>query len=484
MPNCAPRVLRTAAQGGAALLLSITTLLACAKPDTAKQTDSSATATVNGSTTAAASSACPGNNAGLSLPTGFCATIFADSIGHARHVVVAPNGTIYVNTWSGRYYQTPAHEGGFLVALRDTNNDGRADVIARFGRTSAPAPKAPAPTAASTGPASEKSGAGGTGIALYKNYLYAEEGSTIVRYALSNDSPSLAPKAEVVVSALPLSGDHPMHPLVIDSSGNLFMDSGSATNSCQTKNRSLESPGNKPCTELQMRGGIWRFDANKLNQTFASSNRYATGIRNAVGIALAPDGSIYSTQHGRDQLVENWPRLYSAEQGQNLPGEELLHIEQGADYGWPMCYFDNTQQKLVLGPEYGGDGGKSVGGCGSKTGPVAFFPAHWAPDGLVFYTGAAFPERYRGGAFIAFHGSWNRAPGPQGGYQVAFIPFSGGRPASASGFEKFADGFAEGKLQPDAAAHRPMGLAQGPDGSLYITDDKAGRVWRVMYGGK
>ncbi len=483
MSDSATRFLRSVAPRGAALFLSITALLACAKTDTAKQADSSATATANGSTTGAASSTCPGNNAGLSLPTGFCATILADSIGHARHVVVAPNGTVYVNTWSGRYYQTPPHEGGFLVALRDTNNDGRADVITRFGRTFAPATEAPASPVGSAGPAAEKRGAGGTGIALYKNYLYAEEGSTIVRYALSNDGLSLSPKAEVVVSGLPLSGEHPMHPFVIDSNGNLFMSSGSATNSCQAKDHGLESPGQKPCTELQTRGGIWRFDANKLSQTFSPSNRYATGIRNTVGIALAPDGSLYSMQHGRDVLFETWPRLYSAEQGQNLPAEELLHIQQGADYGWPTCYFDYTQQKLVLAPEYGGDGGKAVGDCASKTGPVAFFPAHWAPDGLLFYTGAAFPERYRGGAFIAFHGSWNRAPGPQGGYQVAFVPFSGGKPASASGFEKFADGFAEGKMQPDAAAHRPVGLAQGPDGSLYITDDKAGRVWRVTFGG-
>ena len=481
MSHSAARLIHSAELGAAVLLLSITSLVACEKTGIAK-TDSTSTATANGSTLQAASSACSGNNAGLSLPPGFCATIFADSIGHARQVVVAPNGTVYVNTWSTGYYQTPAHEGGFLVALRDTNNDGRADAIARFGRTFVPATKAPA-TAGSAGASSEKSESGGTGIAIYKNHIYAEEGPTIVRYPLSSDTLPSAPKAEVVVSALPLSGDHPMHSFVIDSTGNLFMESGSATNSCQAKNRARESVGHKPCTELETRGGIWRFDANKLNQTFAPSNRHATGIRNAVGMALAPDGSLYSTQHGRDQLFENWPKLYSAERGQNLPAEELLKIQQGADYGWPTCYFDNTQQKLVLAPEYGGDGGKTVGECGSKIGPVAFFPAHWAPDGLLFYTGTAFPERYRGGAFIAFHGSWNRAPGPQGGYQVAFVPFSGGKPTSADGFEKFADGFAEGKMQPGAAAHRPVGLAQGPDGSLYITDDTAGRVWRIVFGG-
>jgi glucose/arabinose dehydrogenase len=149
-----------------------------------------------------------------------------------------------------------------------------------------------------------------------------------------------------------------------------------------------------------------------------------------------------------------------------------------------MCYYDNTQQKLVLAPEYGGDG-KAQGDCASKVAPVAFFPAHWAPDGLLFYSGKSFPAHYQGGAFIAFHGSWNRAPGPQGGYQVAFVPFTGGNPTSASAYETFANGFAAGKMQPDAAAHRPVGLAQGPDGALYITDDKAGRVWRVVYqGGK
>lgn len=480
MSDPTPHFLRFATSGRTALFLSIAILFACAKTDTGKQADTSTAATATASGTASA--ACSGTAAGLSLPAGFCATIFADSIGHARHVVVTPNGTVYVNTWSSAYYQTPAHEGGFLVALRDTNNDGRADVIARFGKTAAPATKTPAGTAAPAGGSSERNGTGGTGIALYQGYLYAEEGSAIVRYALGSDSLTPNQQAEVVVSALPLSGDHPMHPFVIDSSGNLYMSSGSATNSCQAKNRSVESPGHKPCTELQTRGGIWRFDASKLNQTFSSSARYATGIRNAVGIALAPDGSLYSTQHGRDQLAENWPKLYTPEQGQNLPAEELLHIQQGADYGWPMCYFDNTRQRLGLAPEYGGDGGKAVGDCASKTGPVAYFPAHWAPDGLLFYTGAAFPEHYRGGAFIGFHGSWNRAPGPQGGYQVVFVPFSGGKPVSTSGFEKFADGFAGGKMEPDAAAHRPVGLAQGPDGSLYITDDTAGRVWRVVRG--
>src|SRR5918997_5162840 len=144
-------------------------------------------------------------------------------------------------------------------------------------------------------------------------------------------------------------------------------------------------------------------------------------------------------------------------------------------FGWPYYYHDATQHKLVLAPEYGGDG-KKVAECAAKRGPVAAFPAHWAPNALVFYTGKMFPSSYQGGAFIAFHGSWNRSPEPQQGYNVVFQPMSNGK---ASGdFQVFADGFAGARKEPGLAAHRPAGLAVGPDGSLYISDDQGGRVWR------
>ena len=158
-----------------------------------------------------------------------------------------------------------------------------------------------------------------------------------------------------------------------------------------------------------------------------------------------------------------------------------MHLEQGGDYGWPECYFDNFQKKLVLAPEYGGDGGKKVGVCAEKKGPVAFFPAHWAPNDLLIYTGKAFPAPYQGGAFVAFHGSWNRAPAPQGGYNVVFQPMRDGK---ASGdFITFADGFAGAVKEPGRAAFRPTGLAMGPDGAIYISDDVKGRIWRITYRG-
>jgi mono/diheme cytochrome c family protein len=158
-----------------------------------------------------------------------------------------------------------------------------------------------------------------------------------------------------------------------------------------------------------------------------------------------------------------------------------VRLERGADYGWPECYFDNDQQKLVLAPEYGGDGGKKVGVCAQKQAPVAFFPAHWAPNDMKIYNGSQFPQPYRGGAFIAFHGSWNRAPAPQGGYNVVFQPLADGK---ASGpFVVFADGFAGAFKDPSRAAHRPSGLAVGPDGALYVSDDRHGRIWRISFEG-
>ena len=406
--------------------------------------------------------ACASDNGGLTLPAGFCATIFADSIGHARHITVSSDGTVYVNTWSGEYYGNDKPPvGGFLVALRDTTGDGRADVIARFGDSMA------------------SGGHGGTGIALHGGALYAESNDKILRYALSpgNFTPTAAP--EVIVDRLPLTGDHPMHPFAIDSSGGLYVTLGSASNACQVQDRVAGSPGHDPCTELETRAGIWRYDAGHTGQHFSPSERYATGIRNAVGIAADRSGQVYSTQHGRDQLAELWPALYTPVQGQNLPNEVLLKIDKGADFGWPACYFDSTQARLVLAPEYGGDGGKAIGQCATKQGPAAWFPAHWAPNALVFYNASHFPASYGGGAFIAFHGSWNRAPGPQGGYNVVFVPFAGGKPTGT--YEIFADGFAGATKEPGKAAHRPAGLAVGPDGALYIGDDVSGRIWRVVY---
>jgi glucose/arabinose dehydrogenase/mono/diheme cytochrome c family protein len=408
--------------------------------------------------------ACPDDDSGLKLPAGFCATVFADGIGHARHMVVSPSGVLYVNTWSGRYYgnDTP-HAGGFLVALQDKSGAGKADVIERFGETV------------------QSGGAGGTGIGMYKGSVYAEINDRIVRYTLPAGSIVPGSSAETVVSGLPLGGDHPMHPFIISPEGSMYVDVATATNSCQLKNRTLKAPGANPCTELETRGGIWLYDANKTNQTFSPAERFATGIRNAEGFTIDSSGRVFVTQHGRDQLRANFPDLYKPDQEATLPAEELLLLKAKGDFGWPECYYDAFAEKLVLAPEYGGDGGKAIGVCANKIAPIAAFPAHWGPNAMALYNKEQFPARYRNGVFIAFHGSWDRAPYAQGGYNVVFQQLAGDR---ASGqCEIFADGFAGAVESPAKAEHRPSGLAVGPDGSLYVSDDIRGRIYRIVYRG-
>ena len=439
-------------------LFAVLLLAACSRGENVPAKDSATTA-------AAPRAACPGTNAGLTLPAGFCATIFADSIGQGRHVAVASNGDVYITLQVVPPSTEKQIEGApkppapaSFVALRDTNHDGVADVIKRVGTV------------------------GNTGIGLFNGYLYVDEGKRIVRYARPDTQLAPTATAEVVIDDIPLQPGHVARNFAIGTDGALYLNVGSPSNSCQKEDRKNESPGVDPCTELTTRAGIWKFDANKTNQHFSPSARFATGIRNGMGIAFGPDGKLYATQHGRDQLHDNWPKLFptTVYQAEN-PAEELMQVNQGDDFGWPYCYYSVDEKKLVDAPEYGGDGRKTAR-CASRKAPVMAFPGHWAPMSLLFYNGSAFPERYRNGAFIAFHGSWNRAPETQAGYRVVFQPLSNG--ATSGAYETFADGFAElsgAALQPGTARHRPMGLAAAPDGSMYVTDDSHGRVYRITY---
>ena len=421
-----------------------------------------------GSATAAATPpACTTGTADLTLPAGFCATIFADSVSHARHVAVASNGDVYITLEGTRPSPEKQISGAdkgapppaSFVALRDTNRDGRADIVKRIGSI------------------------GNTGVALANGFLYVDEGKQIVRYARSDTALAPEGKREVVVSGVPLDPGQRARNIAISSDGALYMNVGSATNSCQQKDRANESPGVDPCTELETRAGVWKYDANKAGQVFSAKERFATGIRNGMGIAIAGDSKVYATQHGRDQFLQNWPKIFpTPEYSAENPAEELLQVNQGDDFGWPYCYYAVDQKKLVDAPEYGGDG-KKTDRCASKKAPVAVFPGHWAPMSLLFYSGTAFPEKYRSGAFIAFHGSWNRAPKPQAGYRVVFQPLANG--AASGDFETFANAFVADTglaLQPGTAKHRPTGLAQTPDGALIVTDDAGGRIYRITYG--
>ena len=213
-------------------------------------------------------------------------------------------------------------------------------------------------------------------------------------------------------------------------------------------------------------------------------HRYASGIRNSIALTWNKgNNKLYVVQHGRDQLFQFYPDLYSEQQGAELPAEEFLLVEDGDFFGWPYCYYDQFQKQKLLAPEYGGDN-KTKGRCEDAKDPIMAFPGHLAPNAILFYTGSMFPEKYRNGAFIAFHGSWNRAPLEQKGYLVAFVPIKDGVPSGE--WEVFADGFAGVRpiTNMNDIVYRPTGLAQGPDGSLYVSDSEKGRVWKITYQSK
>lgn len=385
---------------------------------------------------------------GLELPPGFSATVVHEGVGTGRHLAVAANGDIYLAGRNG------------LVAMRDTNGDGKADETRPFGDVK------------------------GTGVLIFGDWLYASDNVGVYRYKLGAFPPAGA--RETVVSGFPMERQHADKTFALDARGTLYVNVGAPSNSCQEQDRQPGSLGRSPCPILDNYGGVWVFDGNKLDQKASEGRRFATGMRNAVALEWnAGDNSLYAVIHGRDSLDTLFPAMFTAVDNATRTAEEFHRITDGGAYGWPYTFFDTKLKKRVVAPEYGGDGKKAAADSPDYKGkfpdPLVAFPAHWAPNDLLFYSGRSFPAKYQGGAFIAFHGSWNRAPEPQAGYKVVFQPMKNGKPTGA--YEEFADGFA-GEIQdnnPRNARYRPVGLALGADGSLYISDSQKGRIWRVAH---
>ncbi len=393
-------------------------------------------------------------NAGLKLPTGFEALKVADNLGRARHIAVTAQGDIYVKL--GRL-----SSGKGTLRLRDNNKDGRADDIQSFGNFI------------------------GTGIAIKNNYLYTSSDDAVYRYQLNANGEVINTEApEKIISGLINRGQHETKSVALDNDGNIYVNIGAYSNSCQIEDRKKGSLGKMPCPILDSAGGIWKFSASKLNQTYENGVRYATGLRNVVGLDWnTQNNQLYVMQHGRDQLHDLFPDMYTEKDNAEKPAETMYALKQGTNAGWPYVYYDPELKKKMVAPEYGGDG-KKESTDKNIANPAIAFPAHMAPNGLLFYTGNQFPAKYKNGAFIAFHGSWNRAPLPQEGYFVAFVPFKNGKPTGE--WEIFANGFAGVEVinSTRAAQHRPCGLAQGPDGSLYVSDDSKGTIYKISYTGK
>lgn len=418
------------------IIFLLCSLWACEKPAAPEQT------TVQ----------CDEDNGGLILPDGFCALVVADHVSLLRHIAVARNGDIYGSRLNRRL-----NLGG-LVGLRDNDGDGRADVIQEFGDEP------------------------GLGIAVYDGFIYFGADRRILRYTLQNGDLVPQEAAEVVVDKFPEQARHAGKSFAFDGQGQLYINVGAESNACQKEDMIPGSEGLDPCPEIALQAAIWRFNDKLVNQVFPQDGvKYASGIRNAYAIAWNGNSqSLYAVQHGRDGLYDLWPDLYEEQQGAELPAEEFLQIDENDNFGWPYCYYDHIKKSKILAPEYGGDG-HEVGRCADYKDPIMAFPAHYSPNDLIFYTGDMFPQQYQQGAFIAFHGSYNRGPFEQVGYQVVHVPFKDGMPTGKH--EVFADGFSgsENLNAPEDADYRPVGLAQGPDGSLYIADSVQGRIWRVLY---
>ena len=400
-------------------------------------------------------------NGGLILPGGFKALVLTEGVGPSRHIAVNKNGDIYVKlrTASGR-------NGN--VALRDTNGDGKADIIERFGDY-------------------PNDGKFGTEMKINDGYLYFSSELVVYRQKLIQDQLIPIGKPEIiVVDPYPIRW-HNAKSLAFDNEDNIYVTFSAPTNACEDWDSkpntysTKDVKGQYPCEQLDILAGIWKFNKNKLGQDISDGERYATGIRSVVGLTWNNlSNSLYGVNHGRDFLYNHAPQFYSEWDNTILPAEEFMKINEGDDFGWPYTYYDHFKNKRIIAPEYGGNGEKTTDDYAN---PIMGLPAHWAPNDLLFYTGNQFPDRYKNGAFIAFHGSTNRVPYPQAGYVIGFIPFYEGKPNGD--LEIFADGFAGREIIVDMedAKYRPMGLAQGPDGSLYISESKKGKIWRVFFSG-
>jgi glucose/arabinose dehydrogenase/mono/diheme cytochrome c family protein len=396
------------------------------------------------------------------------AVVVADSLGRARHLTVNSNGDIYVKLT----YNDIMHGSGGTVGLRDADNDGKADIISYFGNY-------------------KDEGGLPAGIAIHDGYLY----TSTVKYVFRNKliAGQLLPDPRTDTILIDDDKDlqkhwHTAKPFAFDRHGNMYVPFGAPTDAAQDINTVGPAgiPGGRgldPAPDLEKHAGIWRFDAGKLKQTQKDGYKYATGIRSVLAINWNPmDDCLYVAMNGMDNFHTRYPKVYSAWQAAVLPSEPLLKVTEHANFGWPYAYYDHMLKKNVLQPGYGGDG-KTIGRANQFDMPVMGFPGHWAPMDLLFYTGNQFPERYKKGAFVAFHGSTDRSPYPQAGYIVCFVPFENGKPAGD--WEVFADGFTgvDTVFNTSDAVYRPMGLAEGPDGSLYISDSNKGKIWRVMYKG-
>lgn len=342
----------------------------------------------------------------LTLPDGFKAEPFAEGLNSPRFMTFGPDGVLVV-----------ADRGNDrLVRLPDANNDGKADAVELFADNI-------------NSPHS---------VIYHDGAWYVGITSGVLRLT-DTDGDNVIDEREVLVDDYPTSGSHSTRTVIVLPNGRLAVSIGSSCNVC-------EEDDNR-------RAAIVAYDSTEAD----NEQLFATGLRNAVGLAIHPNtGQLWATNNGRDLM------------GDDLPPEALYIVQEGANYGWPVCHNGD-----IIDPDMGFDGA-----CEGVVSPVINMQAHSAPLGLEFYSGDAFPTEYHNDLFIAFHGSWNRSIPT--GYKIVRLPLDeAGNPTGE--LEDFVTGWLD--TETDDSFGRPVGIAFSPDGDMYISDDKGDFIYRVYYDG-
>jgi glucose/arabinose dehydrogenase len=338
----------------------------------------------------------------FTVPPGFTIDVFADSVGSIRLMALDSAGTLLVSE----------PNRGRVIALPDKNGDAQADaaliVVDRLDQPH--------------------------GLAFKDGALYVAETGRVLRFRYDPASMK-ASDQEVVVSNLPRGQQHWTRTVVFGPDGHMYVSVGSSCNVCREADK--------------RRGAIVRYNANGSGETI-----FASGLRNAVGLAFHPTaGVLWATVNERD-----W-------RGDDAPSEYVTEVKRGAFYGWPDCMAVAGELK----PDTRFDRNAR---CDGVTRATREIPAHSAPIGIAFYTGTQFPPEYRGSAFVAYRGSWNRTVPT--GYKVVVVRFRDGRPTAV---EDFVTGWLEGA----SAWGRPVDVIVGRYGALYVSDQGAGRIYRVSH---
>jgi glucose/arabinose dehydrogenase len=343
-----------------------------------------------------------GNQAGLQTPSDLQVSLYASGLPNARLMALGPDNDVFVGSW---------YAGTVSVLLNRKGGKQATQVETLLSGLTVP-----------------------HSVAYRNGLLYVAQEGQVSTWSYSTSAVSVS-NQRVLVSSLPVGGRHITRTVALAADGSLFVSVGSSCNECVDYNN---------------RAVIMHYAANGTGGTV-----YASGLRNAVGLAVQPgSGRLWSDDNGQDLL------------GDNIPPDEVNLIKKGANYGWPYCYGNGIRDLSVSA---------ATGYCARTTNPAVELQAHSAPLGIAFYTGKNLPARYRGGIFVAYHGSESRSQAT--GYKVVFIPIKGTHAGAPQ--DVITGWLPTGATTASGAWGRPVGLVVAADGSLLISDDQNGVVYRL-----